>query len=49
MIWETEDCLKANSRGTAMSIEDKQCLKVFGAGTKTVNGKHEVPVMETNR
>ena len=27
-FWETEDCLHANSRETAMSIEDKQCFKV---------------------
>ena len=25
-FWETGDCLNANSRETAMSIEDKQCL-----------------------
>ena len=44
-FWETEDCLTANSRETAMSIEDKQCLKVLEAGTKIVNGKYEVPVL----
>ena len=41
-FWETEDCLNANSRETAMSIEDKQCLKVLESGTKIVNGKYEV-------
>ena len=44
-FWETKDCLNANSRETAMSIEDKQCLKVLEAGTKIVNGKYEVPML----
>ena len=30
-FWETKDCLNANSRETAMNIEDKQCLKVLEA------------------
>ena len=44
-FWETKDCLNANSRETAMSIQDKQCLKVLEAGTKIVNGKYEVPML----
>ena len=44
-FWETEDCLNANSREAAMSIEDKQCLKVLKAGTKIVNGIYEVPML----
>ena len=44
-FWETEDCLDANSTETAMSIEDKQCLKMLAAGTKIVNGKYEVPML----
>ena len=44
-FWETEDCLNANSGETAMSIENKQCLKVLEAGTKIVNGKYEVPML----
>ena len=35
----------ANSRETAMNIEDKQCLKVLEAWTKIVNGKYEVPML----
>ena len=44
-FWETEDCFIVNSRETAMSIEDKQCLKMLEAGTKIVNGKYEVPML----
>ena len=44
-FWETEDFLNADSRETAMSIEDKQCVKVLEAGTKIVNGKYEVPML----
>ena len=44
-FWETEHCLCANSRGTAMSIEDKLCLKVLEVETKIVNGKYEVPML----
>ena len=28
-----------------MNIEDKQCLKVLEAGTKTVNGRYKVPML----
>ena len=49
-LWETEHCLNANSRETAMSIEDKKYLKVLEAGTKIVNGKYKVPMLwEKNR
>ena len=44
-FWETEHCLNANSRETAMSIEDKKYLKVLEAGIKTVNGKYKVPML----
>ena len=44
-FWKTEDCRNANSRETAMSIEDKQCLKVLEAGTKIVNGRYKVPML----
>ena len=36
-FWEIEDFLNANSRETAMSIEDKKFYKVLEAGTKIVN------------
>ena len=42
---ETKDCLNGNSGETAMSIGDKQCLKVLEIGTKIVNGKYEVPIL----
>ena len=44
-FWEIEDCLNANSRKIAMSIEDKQCLKVLEAGSKILNGKYQVPML----
>ena len=33
-FWETEDCFNVDSRETAMSIEDKECLRVLEAETK---------------
>ena len=44
-LWDTEGCLNANSRETAMDIDDKQCLKVLGVGTKTVSWKYKVPML----
>ena len=41
-FWKTENCLNANSRETAVSIEDKHCLKVLEAGTKIVENYVEL-------
>ena len=44
-FWETEECSNAKSREAAMSMEEKQCLKVLEAGTKIVNGKYRVSML----